>query len=378
MSYPIHELLFDIIKNDASDLYLTHGAPPTLRVNDELVPLNYPVLNDAMLEDIMVQLLNEEQRDEFSTTLELNIGIHWQEKAQFRINVFRQRQHTGIVLRYIRHLIPTIDSLNLPGIYKELIVKKRGLILVVGQTGSGKSTSLAAMIGHRNTHGSGHIITIEDPIEFVHVNDKCIISQRDVGIDTYSFGMALKNTLRQRPDVIVIGEIRDRETMEHAITFSETGHLCLATLHANNSSQAIERILNFFPEQMHRQIQLNLAMNLRGILSQRLITTLRGSRQVIVEILLNDGVIKENIQIGKVKEIREVMARNRDVGMQTFDQALLDIYLAGNITEDQALLEADNPSNLKLAIKQQTMDSKLIESGLISHADLNQRKASEF
>ena len=378
MSYPIHELLFDIIKNDASDLYLTHGAPPTLRVNDELVPLNYPVLNDAMLEDIMVQLLNEEQRDEFSTTLELNIGIHWQEKAQFRINVFRQRQHTGIVLRYIRHLIPTIDSLNLPGIYKELIVKKRGLILVVGQTGSGKSTSLAAMIGHRNTHGSGHIITIEDPIEFVHVNDKCIISQRDVGIDTYSFGMALKNTLRQRPDVIVIGEIRDRETMEHAITFSETGHLCLATLHANNSSQAIERILNFFPEQMHRQIQLNLAMNLRGILSQRLITTLRGSRQVIVEILLNDGVIKENIQIGKVKEIREVMARNRDVGMQTFDQALLDIYLAGNITEDQALLEADNPSNLKLAIKQQTMDAKLIESGLISLADLNQRKASEF
>ena len=378
MSYPIHELLFDIIKNDASDLYLTHGAPPTLRVNDELVPLNYPVLNDAMLEDIMAQLLNEEQRDEFSTTLELNIGIHWQEKAQFRINVFRQRQHTGIVLRYIRHLIPTIDSLNLPGIYKELIVKKRGLILVVGQTGSGKSTSLAAMIGHRNTHGSGHIITIEDPIEFVHVNDKCIISQRDVGIDTYSFGMALKNTLRQRPDVIVIGEIRDRETMEHAITFSETGHLCLATLHANNSSQAIERILNFFPEQMHRQIQLNLAMNLRGILSQRLITTLRGSRQVIVEILLNDGVIKENIQIGKVKEIREVMARNRDVGMQTFDQALLDIYLAGNITEDQALLEADNPSNLKLAIKQQTMDAKLIESGLISLADLNQRKASEF
>ena len=376
MSYPIHEILHQALRQDASDIYLTFGVPPTLRVHDDLIPLEFPPLDDPMLTDIMKALLTEDQQDEFSTTLELNAGLAWKDKAQFRINAFKQRQHIGFVLRYIRNVIPTLESLSLPAVYKELILRKRGLILVVGQTGSGKSTSLAAMIGHRNQSGSGHIITIEDPIEFMHTDDKCIITQRDVGIDTYSYGMALKNTLRQRPDVIMIGEVRDRETMEHAIAFSETGHLCLATLHANNSSQAIERVLNFFPEEIHNQIQLNLAMNLRGILSQRLITTLKGTRKVIVEILLNEGLAKELIQQGKIKDLREIMARNRDQGMQTFDQALLDLYLAEEITEKQALAEADNPSNLKLSIKQQ--DSQLIQTGVLTQADLNQRKAEDF
>ncbi len=378
MSIELQELLKKTVEENASDLYLTYDTPPTLRIHDELVPLPYPSLSDEDLKQLFKELLTDEQQDEFDTTLELNSGFNWQNKAQFRVNVFRQRQHLGMVLRYIRHHIPSIDSLSLPPAYKEMILKKRGLVLVVGQTGSGKSTSLAAMIGHRNHHGSGHIITIEDPIEFVHEKVNCIITQRDVGVDTYSYGMALKNTTRQRPDVIVIGEIRDRETMEHAITFSETGHLCLATLHANNSSQAIERILNFFPEEQHHQIQMNLSMNLRAILSQRLVSNMRGTRSVVSEILLNDGLVKELIQQGRIKEIRDIMARNRDRGMQTFDQALLDLYLNGMITEEVAVHEADNPSNLRLAIKQKTMDQTLIDKGLVTEADLIQRTASDF
>jgi twitching motility protein PilU len=378
MNIDIQELMKEAVEREASDLYLTYGSPPILRIHDELVPLAYASLDDEALQAIFASLLSDDQQDEFQTTLELNMGYNWQNKAQFRVNVFKQRQHLGLVLRYIRHHIPSLDTLGLPNIYKELILKKRGLVLVVGQTGSGKSTSLASMIAYRNQHGSGHIITIEDPIEFVHEKVNCLITQRDVGIDTYSYGMALKNTLRQRPDVIVIGEVRDRETMEHAITFSETGHLCLATLHANNSSQAVERVLNFFPEEQHKQIQLNLSMNLRGILSQRLVANMRGTRSAVVEILLNDGLVKELIQQGRVKEIRDVMARNHDRGMQTFDQALLDLYLKGTITEETALLEADNPSNLRLSIKQETMDKTLIDKGLISNADLAQRQASDF
>lgn len=371
-------LLQEAFERDASDLYLTFGSPPTLRIHDELIPLPYPNLDDAMLEQILENLLTHDQRDEFHTTLELNTGYNFKDKAQFRINVFKQRQHLGLVLRYIRHTIPTLESLSLPKVYKDLIMMKRGLVLVVGQTGSGKSTSLASMIGYRNTHGSGHIVTVEDPIEFVHEKRNCIVTQRDVGVDTYSYGMALKNTLRQRPDVIVIGEIRDRETMEHAITFSETGHLCLATLHANNSSQAVERILNFFPEEHQKQVQLNLSMNLRAILSQRLISNLKGTRNVIVEVLLNEGLIKEQIQQGRIKEIRDTMIRNRDQGMQTFDQALLDLYINGVITEEVALQEADNASNLRLSIKQQTIDQTLLDKGLITEKDLMQRTASDF
>ena len=255
-------------------------------------------------------------------------------------------------MRRIRTEIPSLESLSLPKIYNELIMEKRGLILVVGPTGSGKSTSLASMLEYRNTHGSGHIITIEDPVEFIHEHRGCIITQRDVGIDTYSFGIGLKNSLRQTPDVIVIGEVRDRETKEHAIVFAETGHLCLATLHANNASQAIERVINFFPEEKHKQILLNLSLNLKAILSQRLVPNKSGGRCIALEIMLNQGLIKSQIQEGRIKEIKELIERGRSSGMQTFEQSLIELYQNGLITEEVALAESDNPASLSLAFKQ--------------------------
>jgi twitching motility protein PilU len=314
-------------------------------------------------------MLTEDQIDEFETTLELNAAYSWQDKARFRVNVFQQQMYPAMVIRHIKNQVPTLESLGLPKVYNTQIMKKRGLILLVGQTGCGKSTSLAAMIEHRNEHGNGHIITIEDPIEFLHQHKNCIVSQRDVGIDTFSFGMALKNTLRQNPDVILIGEIRDRETMEHAITFAETGHLCLATLHANNANQAIERILNFFPEEMHRQILLNLSMNLRAIFSQRLVTNVRSKRSLAIEILLNEGVVKEYIQSGRIKEIREIMERNREHGMQTFDQALVELQVEGLITEETAIAESDNPSNVRLALKKHKIDNQIASGGELSASE---------
>ncbi|MFO0109130.1 MAG: PilT/PilU family type 4a pilus ATPase, partial [Alphaproteobacteria bacterium] len=267
-----------MIERRASDLYLTNACPPSLRIAEAIEHQSDIMLGDADIRRFIDQLLTPTQKDEFESTLELNTAISWKEQSRFRINVFRQQLHDGLVIRRIQTEIPTIESLGLSPIYADLILAKRGLILLVGPTGSGKTTSLAAMIGHRNRHGDGHIITVEDPIEFVHRHGRCIITQRDVGIDTYSFAIALKNALRQRPDVIVIGEVRDREVMEQALYFAETGHLCIATLHANNSSQAIERVINFFPEERHPQILLNLSLNLRAILSQRLVTNLRGSR----------------------------------------------------------------------------------------------------
>jgi twitching motility protein PilU len=258
----------------------------------------------------------------------------------------------------INTVIPTPEQLYLPKVYSDLVMMGRGLILVVGQTGSGKSTSLAAMIGHRNRHGTGHIITIEDPIEFVHQHHGCIISQRDVGIDTFSFGIALKNALRQRPDLVLIGEVRDRETMEHAINFSETGHLCLATLHANNANQAIERILSFFPEEKHPQIRLNLSLNLKAILSQRLILNLKGTRSLAAEVMLNNGLIKSLIEDGKIREIKEMMHKGTDQGIRTFDQSIFELYSQGIISEEIALSEADNLANMKLNISQSTMAKK--------------------
>lgn len=340
------------IDRGATDLYLTVGTPPSLRFGHSIERLNYPPLKEEDVRDILQAIVSQEIISEFESTLEYNTAIDWKGTARMRVNMFRQRQNTGVVIRRIRTVIPTIAELGLPAIYGNLIMEKRGLILIVGPTGSGKSTSLAAMLEHRNMHGEGHIVTIEDPVEFIHTHRNCIITQRDVGIDTYSFGIGLKNALRQTPDVIVIGEIRDRETMEHAIVFSETGHLCIATLHANNANQAIERVINFFPEEKHPQILLNLSMNLKGILSQRLIRNMADERSLALEVMLNHGLIKTLIQEGRIREIREFIENGRGEGMMTFEQSLLDLYTKGIISEEVAIIEADNSANLRLAMKQ--------------------------
>lgn len=346
----INTLLGAMVEKRASDLYLTFGSPASLRINDDIVAQNDHRLSDDDIEVYLQGLLNETQRDEFDSTMELNTALLWNNSARFRINIFRQQAHIGIVVRRIEMQIPTVSELGLPSIYGDLIMQKRGLVLIAGPTGSGKSTSLAAIIGYRNSHGSGHIITVEDPIEFVHQHQNCIISQRDVGLDTYSYAMALKNALRQRPDIVVIGEVRDREVMEQAIYFAETGHLCVATLHANNSSQAIERVLNFFPEDRHENVLLNLALNLRGILSQRLITTRQNARVLALEIMLNNGLIKQLIEEGKVRQIRDMIERGSVDGMQTFDQHLLALLEANLISEETALSESDNAGNLRMLI----------------------------
>lgn len=353
------DLLQACALKQASDIYITYGSPPSLRIGDQIEPYRQDPLDDATIEQLLRSIATPEQLDEFSSTMELNISIAWGTKARYRVNAYRQQQHTAMVIRRIQTVIPTVHELGLPNVYKKLIMMKRGLVLVVGQTGCGKSTSLAAMVGHRNQNGGGHIITIEDPIEYVHDHGQCIVSQRDVGIDTYSFGMALKNALRQHPDVILIGEIRDRETMEHAINFAETGHLCVATLHANNASQAVERVVNFFPEEKQNQVLLNLALNLRGILAQRLVPGAQGGRKLAVEIMLNEGLISSLIQEGKIRDIRDVMQRSRDREMQTFDQSLLDLYFAKEITEATANAECDNPATVQLSIRQKDTSALL-------------------
>ncbi len=358
----LNPLLEQMVQHKASDLYLTYGCPASIRLSDRIMTVDNAPLTEEQVRTYMEELLDEEQLDEFETTLEYNSAINWMDRARFRINAFRQQQHTALVIRRIQTEIPTIEELGLPEAYRNLVMERRGLVLVVGPTGSGKSTSLAAMIGHRNRNGSGHIITIEDPVEFVHTHQGCIISQRDVGIDTYSFGMALKNALRQRPDVVLIGEVRDRETMEHAINFSETGHLVLATLHANNANQAIERALNFFPEEKHHQILLNLSLNLKGVLSQRLVLNKKQGRSLAVEVLLNSGLIKTLIEEGKIRDIKEMMEKSRDAGMQTFDQSLFDLYAQGLVDQDVAIAEADNPANLRLHIRQATTGRTLQSS----------------
>lgn len=346
----IDELLNEMVKHKASDLYLTYGSAPALRIADAILPLGDQPLDDATLEALFAQVSSDYQRDEFSTTLELNTALNWQDAARFRINVLRQQGHVGLVIRRIQMEIPTLEELSLPPIYGELAMLKRGLVLLVGPTGSGKTTSLAAMVGHRNQHGSGHVITVEDPIEFVHQHAQCIITQRDVGLDTYSYSIALKNALRQRPDMVVIGEVRDREVMEQAIYFAETGHLCVATLHANNSSQAVERVINFFPEERHSQVLLNLALNLRAILSQRLIKNVKGTRTLANEIMLNSGLIRQLIEENKIRQIREMVEKGSIEGMQTFDQHLYALIREGILTEEVALSEADNPANLRLKL----------------------------
>lgn len=340
------------IKINASDIYVTAGAPCSLRTVNGLVTLNFDRLTDEDVMDAIRSLLPENVVDEFNSTLEYNTAINWKESARLRINLFKQRQSSGMVIRRIHNDIPDLTALGLPTLYGDMMMEKRGLILIVGPTGSGKSTTMASMLEYRNIHGNGHIVTVEDPVEYLLQHKGCIITQRDIGIDTYSFSIGLKNALRQAPDVIVIGEIRDREAMEQAIVFAETGHLCVATLHANNSYQAIERIINFFPEEMQKQVLLNLSLNLRAIISQRLVPNLQGTRTVANEIMLNQGLIKDLIHDGMVREIRDSIAKNLDQGMITFDQHLVELYFNGIISIDTVVKESDTPSAVKLAIKQ--------------------------
>lgn len=340
-----------LAKNDGSDLYLSTGAPPCAKFHGTLKPLEKDPMSPGAISLIAHDVMDEEQRVEFEHELEMNLAISLKGIGRFRINIFRQRNEVSIVARNIQTIIPNFDDLKLPEVLKEVIMTKRGLVLFVGGTGSGKSTSLAALIDHRNSTSGGHIITIEDPVEYVHKHKKSIINQREVGVDTRSFQKALKNTLRQAPDVILIGEIRDRETMEHALAFAETGHLAISTLHANNSNQALDRIINFFPEERRRQLLMDLAMNLRAFVSQRLVPTVDGKRCAAVEILLGTKTIQEIILRGQLENIKEIMEKSERLGMQTFDGALYSLYKQGRISVEEALKNADSPNNLRLRIK---------------------------
>ncbi len=336
----------------ASDLFVTVDRAPTIKVDGTLQPLSNTKLSRDQVREIVISVMNQRQRDEFENCRECNFAISNEGLGRFRVSAFYQQDTPGMVLRRIETHIPDVDGLHLPPIIRELAMTKRGLILFVGATGTGKSTSLAAMIRHRNENSSGHIITIEDPLEYVHPHAGCIVTQREVGIDTESYAVALKNTLRQAPDVILIGEIRTRETMEHAIAFAETGHLCLSTLHANNANQAIDRILHFFPEEMHRQLFMDLSLNLRAIIAQQLIKRADGAgRYPAIEILINTPLATDLIRKGEVHKLKELMKQSREHGMQTFDQALYELYKSGLISYEDALRSADSQNEVRLMIK---------------------------
>jgi len=339
-----------LAEKGGSDLYFTTGAKPSAKFNGVLTPLGKDAAPPGWVDSLAQELMNDKQKLEFSETKEMNLAMSVAEMGRFRINIFRQRNETSMVIRNIVAEIPNADDLGLPAILKEVIMVKRGLILFVGGTGSGKSTSLAALIDHRNEHSKGHIITIEDPVEYVHPHKGCIINQREIGMDTDSFAAALKNTLRQAPDVILIGEIRDRETMEHAMAFAETGHLAISTLHANNANQALDRIINFFPEERRPQLLNDLANNLKAFVSQRLIPTIDNKRCAAIEVLLNSSRITDLILKGDIQEIKEVMAKSEEIGMRTFDAALFYLYNDGKISLEEALKNADGENNLRLRI----------------------------
>ncbi len=351
MATPIDQYLNILAKKDGSDLYLSTGAPPCAKFQGTLKPLSQDVYKAGEIEAIANELMDEEQRAIFKHELEMNLAISIHGVGRFRINIFKQRNEISIVARNIKTDIPQFDSLGLPDVLKDVVMSKRGLVLFVGGTGSGKSTSLAALIDHRNSSSGGHIITIEDPVEFVHKHKKSVINQREVGVDTRSYKAALKNTLRQAPDVILIGEVRDRETMEHALEFAETGHLAISTLHANNANQALERIINMFPEERRPQLLMGLSQNLRAFVSQRLLPTVDGKRCAAIEILLGTKTIQELILKGRFTEIKEIMEKSENLGMQTFDGALFKLYIAGKISFDDAIANADSPNNLRLRIK---------------------------
>ena len=345
-------LLLLMVQKKASDLFITAGRAPTIKVDGALIEVSKTRLTAEQALIVVLSIMDQRQKDEFENTKECQFAIGFQDLGRFRVSAFTQRASAGMVLRRIENEIPDADALNLPPILKNLIMEKRGLLIFVGGTGTGKSTSLAALIKHRNQNSNGHIITIEDPIEFQHPHLGCIITQREVGIDTDSYEVALKNTLRQAPDVILIGEIRTRETMQNAITFAETGHLCLSTLHANNANQAIDRILHFFPDEMHEQLLMDLSLNLQGIVAQQLIKRAdENGRYPAVEILINTPLAKDYIRKGEVHKLKELMKESREQGMQTFDQALFDLYIAGKISYEDALNSADSRNEVRLMVK---------------------------
>jgi twitching motility protein PilU len=350
------KFMFDLLRlmlsKNGSDLFITAGFPPAIKIGGKLTPVSSQVLTAAHTNDLARAIMSDKQIASFEQTKEANFAISPGELGRFRVSAFVQMSCVGMVLRTITTTIPKLAELGLPTVLQDIVMSKRGLVIMVGATGSGKSTTLAAMVGHRNEHSYGHIITIEDPVEYVHPHRNCIVTQREIGVDTEDWATALKNTLRQAPDVIQIGEIRDRETMDHAIAFAETGHLCLATLHANSSNQALDRIINFFPEERRQQLLMDLSLNLKGMVSQRLIPRKDGAgRCVAIEIMLNSPLISDLVFKGQVHEIKEIMKKSRELGMQTFDQALFDLYEADQITYEDALRNADSVNDLRLSIK---------------------------
>jgi len=348
----IYEWLRFMVVRNASDLFLTAGFPPAIKLNGKISAIAKQSLTPIDSATFAKALMSEKQQAEFAATHEANFAIYQPEVGRFRVNVFLQQGRTGVVMRHINTTIPKLEELHLPPGLKDITMIPRGLVIIVGSTGSGKSTTLAAMIGHRNQHAQDHIITVEDPIEFVHEHGQCIITQREVGMDTLDWEAALKNTLRQAPDVILIGEIRDQETMHYAMAYAETGHLCLSTIHANNANQALDRILSFFSRERREQLLLDLSLNLRAIISQRLVPrTDKKGRIPAVEILLNSPLISDLIMKGSLDEIKEIMARSRDMGMQTFDQSLFDLHSVGIISAEDALRNADSFNDLRLKIK---------------------------
>ena len=345
-------LLQLVVHKKASDLFITSGWAPTIKVNGTLQQVSKSRLSSSQAMETVKSIMTDEQRKEFEDTKECQFAIQRPDIGRFRVSAFVQKDDAGMVLRRIETIIPTIEELNLPPILNELSMTKRGLIIFVGATGTGKSTSLAAMVGHRNRHSSGHIITIEDPVEFVHDHAGCVITQREVGIDTESYEVALKNTLRQAPDVILIGEIRSRETMEHAMTFAETGHLCLSTLHANNANQALDRIIHFFPEDAHKQLFMDLSLNLKAMIAQQLVPTIDGKgRKAVIEIMLNTPLASDFIRKGDIHKLKELMKNSTEQGMQTFDQALYNFYANGDISLENAINYADSSNEVRLMIK---------------------------
>ena len=368
----MYQLLTMMMQKKGSDLFITSGFPPAMKIDGKMTPATTQPLSSQHTQELARAIMNDKQAAEFEATKECNFAISPASIGRFRVNAFMQQGRVGMILRTINVQIPEMEDLKLPPVLKDVVMTKRGLVLFVGGTGSGKSTSLAAMIGYRNQNSYGHIITIEDPVEYVHDHRNCIITQREVGVDTNSWEIALKNTLRQAPDVILIGEIRDREVMEHAIAFAETGHLAMGTLHANNANQAIDRIINFFPEERRPQLLMDLSLNLKAIVSQRLIPVKEGKgRAAAVEVLLNSPLIADLIFKGEVHEIKEIMKKSKELGMQTFDMALFDLFEEGRISYDDALRFADSMNEVRLMIKLHSKQSQEMDrnSG-IQHLDI--------